>query len=73
MKTPYPKPLTEYGLADLPLYPRQALDKAYEQGKREAVKELNDKEIQEVYSKQHEIPPNILAFAKAILRKAQEK
>ena len=69
MNTQYPKPLTEYGL----LYPRQALDKAYEQGKREAIKQLTDKEIQEVYSKQHEIPPNILAFAKAILRKAQEK
>lgn len=38
-----------------------------------SIKELTDEEIQEVYSKQHEIPPNILAFAKEILRKAQEK
>ena len=37
------------------------------------VKELTDKEIQEVYSKQHKIPCNILGFARAILRKASEK
>ena len=34
--------------------------------------ELTNQEIQEVYSKQHEIPCNILGFARAILRKAQE-
>ena len=34
---------------------------------------LTNQEIQEVYSKQHEIPCNILGFARAILRKAQEK
>ncbi len=34
--------------------------------------ELTDEEIQEVYSKQHEIPCNILGFARAILRKARD-
>jgi len=36
-------------------------------------KDLTDEEIQNVYSEKHEIPANILAFARAILKKASEK
>ena len=38
-----------------------------------APRELSDEEIQNVYSEKHEIPANILAFARAILKKASEK
>ena len=69
----------EMGFKDLiPLYTHPVKDKPHPKCDEACMylcqmRELTDEEIQNVYSEKHEIPANILAFARAILRKAQEK